>query len=396
MNERRLLLAGSLGPERIPVRLVRNDADWFKPPHVRDASAARDRIAAQVALGADVVLAPTWLTHRRALLPLAETRQTRPWTHAAIAVARDGVELGLERRAEAATSIEDPSPRRPRPLVGAALPALEDTSDPAGGRLLTQEAATKRDYRDQAGILADGGPDFLLVEPQLDEAGSRLAMAEAADTGLPIWVAMGPTALATTALEDWLGFARSLDVQRLLLPARGAVRQSTPAVSASWGVFGVDDDDPGGWLDAGASVVACLDRASKDRLTRLRAAIDEYEAADISEARAARQRWTDHLARAARVAPSGAAVWIGAPPGDPLADGFEWLVVDDSEIRYLPGDRFGLVVTPDDQPGAARLLQRGGLLAQRGLRGDDASSELRLLHVDDQEDPPLALYRRDR
>ncbi len=57
-------------------------------------AAARERIAAQVAAGADVVVAPTWLTHRRALLPLGETRRAAAWTADAVRVAREAVEIG--------------------------------------------------------------------------------------------------------------------------------------------------------------------------------------------------------------------------------------------------------------------------------------------------------------
>ena len=69
MADRVLLLAGSVGPERIPARPDADDADWYLPPHVRDEDAARERIAAQIVVGADVVVAPTSLTHRRAQLP---------------------------------------------------------------------------------------------------------------------------------------------------------------------------------------------------------------------------------------------------------------------------------------------------------------------------------------
>ena len=60
-------------------------------------AAARERLAAQLTAGADVVVAPTWLTHRRALLPVGETRQARAWTAAAVRVAREAIEIGLER-----------------------------------------------------------------------------------------------------------------------------------------------------------------------------------------------------------------------------------------------------------------------------------------------------------
>ncbi len=396
MTDRRLLLAGSLGPERVPARLERQSSDWFKPLHVQDPAAARDRIAVQIAIGADVVLAPTWRTHRRALLPLGETRQAQAWTQAALTVAREGVEAGIERRAEAEAELSAPesSQRRPRPLVAAALPALDDTPDPGGGRLLSQEAAGQRDYRDQAGILADTGPDLLLVEAQPDEAGTRVAMTEAADTGLPIWVALGARALATTELDDWIELARSLGILRLLLPPPMEERRAAFESGTDWGVFGLADSEPGAWLEAGATVVACLDGASEARLTRLRAALDDEESTQVARLQAAQQHWADHVAQTARMASGGAALWLGAE-GEPWPAGFDWLQVEPSEVPQLPSDRFRLIIAPDDGIEVGRLLERGGLLARRGVEIEADASGLRLLSLDDQEDPPLVIYRRE-
>ena len=101
---------------------------WFEPLHVQDPVAARDRIAAQIAAGADVVLAPTWRTHRRALMEVGESRRAPAWTLAAVDVAREGVDAGLERRAQdgspdapdrEGTDAPPPAIDRPAPLVAA-------------------------------------------------------------------------------------------------------------------------------------------------------------------------------------------------------------------------------------------------------------------------------------
>ncbi|MEA2026444.1 MAG: homocysteine S-methyltransferase family protein, partial [Chloroflexota bacterium] len=218
MPRRHLLLAGSWGPERIPARPHRDDADWYLPLHIRDESAARERLAAQVAAGADVIVAPTWRTHRRALLPLGETRRAAVWTAAAVRVARDAVEVGLERRAEllADASADDVRRGRPEPLIAASLPALDDGPERGSGRLLPHEAATERDYRDQAGVLADAEPDLLLVEGQRDEAEARPATTEAAATGLPAWAALHPSALAAADVEAWLEWSSQIGLERIL------------------------------------------------------------------------------------------------------------------------------------------------------------------------------------
>lgn len=393
---RRLLLAGATGPERMPVRHHREDADWFKPLHIRDEHAARERIAAQIAAGADVVIAPTWLTHRRALLPLGETRRAAEWTAAAVRLARDAVEVGLERRDEALADApqDDPRRQRPVPLVAAALPALDDGAEQEHGQLLPREAATERDYRDQAGILSDAMPDLLLVEGQPDEAEARLAMTEAAQTGLPVWTVLNTSCLASVDLEEWLDRASQGGVERLLLPPplerlAGAANASLP-----WGGVDVAATAVADWLDAGADVIGRLDGATTAALEPLRSAIDAHEEVELRADQAARSRWTDLVAEAAAMAPGGAAVIIDGHGTDSLPAGFEWIAVDAAERRLLPNGHFRLVVSTDAGPDLGRLLERGGILAQP-LADPTGSSPLRLVRVNDLGDPALAIYRRE-
>ena len=393
MTERRLLLAGSVGPERIPSRPNAENADWFLPLHLRDERAAIDRIAAQVEAGADVVVAPTWLTHRRALLPLGETRRAAAWSAAAVRVARDGVELGLERREAslAAAEADDVRRGRPLPLVAASLPALDDDPEPGTGRLLPREAATERDYRDQAGLLSDAQPDLLLVEGQRTEDGARVAMTEAVDTGLPVWTALTADAIALSGTEAWLDWGVGIGAARLLLPPPLEDRLAARAASLRWGAVLRRPDAVASWLDAGAGTIASLDGASPRNLAAFRQAVDELEREEVEQAHAADRRWRELVGQAASMAPGGAAAWVGQAPDAPLPAGFAWTVVDQTQLRRLPADHYRFVVTVDD-PGsdAARLLQRGGIL----VGPPQHSSALRLLIIDEQL-PPLAIHRRD-
>ena len=50
MADRVLLLAGSVGPERIPARPDPDQADWYLPPHVRNEDAAREMVLAAARL----------------------------------------------------------------------------------------------------------------------------------------------------------------------------------------------------------------------------------------------------------------------------------------------------------------------------------------------------------
>jgi hypothetical protein len=399
MTDRVLLLAGSVGPERVPARPDPDAADWYLPLHLRDEGAARERLAGQIAAGADVIVAPTWLTHRRALLPLGETRRAGAWTAVAVRTARQAVEIGLERREEALADApqSDLGHRRPKPLVAASLPALDDEPESAGGRLLPREAATERDYRDQAGVLADAEPDLLLVEGQHAEQDARTAVAEAVQTGLPVWAAVTVDALGATDLESWVDWALSLGLQRLLVPGPLPERSVLAGQALPWGALAPSESPLTEWLEAGAGAVGWLDGANTAVVEPLRAAIDEYERAGIEASQAADARWSRHVAAAAALATGGAAVWVGPAPTTPLPAGFEWLVVTADEARRLPDDHYRLAVIAaevDLEP--ARVLQRGGVVAVADTDIVARAPELQLLAADDSAQPVFSIARRFR
>lgn len=395
MADRVLLLAGSIGPERVPARPDPDEADWYLPLHLRDRAAARERIASQLAVGADIVVAPTWLTHRRALLPLGETRRAGAWTAAAVDIARQAVEIGLERREAALAEAPDDDLRRsrPAPRVAAVLPALDDEPERATGRLLPREAATERDYRDQAGTVADAEPDLILVTGQGTDDDARTAIAEAAQTGLPVWAALTTGPLTSTGLAAWFDWATAHGVARLLVPGPLAERIGVEEAPLPWGALAPANDPLSDWLAAGAGTIAWLDGANPAVLEPLRAAIDEHERAGVEAERAARHRWQDHLRKAAAMAPGGIAAILG-PADDPaLPAGFDWSRIERAELPYLPPARFRLLVDPggpasDDM---ARVLERGGIVVSRPGQTD----MLRLLRLDDRADPPIAIYRRE-
>jgi S-methylmethionine-dependent homocysteine/selenocysteine methylase len=399
VTERVLLLAGSVGPERVPSRPDPEQADWYLPLHLRDEHAARERIAGQVTAGADVVVAPTWLTHRRALLPLGETRRAGAWTAAAVRTAREAVEIGLERRQEALAGVPDDDVRRGRraTLVAASLPALDDAPASESGRLLPREAATARDDRDQAGAIADAEPDLILVEGHVDEDAARSAVTEASDTGLPVWAALTARALAASDLEAWLEWAQTLNVQRLLLPGPLSQRAAAAEGGVAFGAVAPSSEPIGAWLNAGASAVARLDGATSTALEPLRTAIDDHERAGIEAATIARARWGRHIADAAALAGGGAAAWVGATPATPLPPGFEWLVVAPDDAYRLPDRHYRLVVlVAGVRLDPARILQRGGIAAVADTGVVARSPELRLVAVEDSSLPVLAIARRER
>ncbi len=417
------LLAGSVGPERIPVRPDASLPRWHEALHVRDPRAARERLAAQLTAGADVIVAPTWLSHRRALLPVGETRQARAWTAAAVRLAREAVEIGLERRAAAdapGATDDDPVIERPRPLVAAVLPWLDGTPDEADGRLLPREAAGERDHRDQAGLLADAEPDLLLVEAPASLQTLRVALDAVSATGLPCWVALSAAGRGQAAMAAALDIIRESAVEMVFVP--GADPAVIAASGLAWGGLLLQPapqltDLVAGWLDAGALTIALLDGATPGALAPVRAALDASERARLHAAAAEDRRWREHLRSAIAMAPGGAALWLvddaadgGADAGDgrpqaSLPDGFEWLVVERSALQSLPLARYRLIVaTLISRSVVARLpelLEHGGILAVTAASPDGApaalpaSDVLRLVRLDDRTTPTLAILRRE-
>jgi S-methylmethionine-dependent homocysteine/selenocysteine methylase len=454
----RRLIAGSVGPERIAPRPDPAEARWFEPLHVRAPGPARDRLAALVAAGADVLLAPTWLTHRRALLPVGETRRAREWTAAAVRLAREAAEVGLERRERGAPDPRQapdrsetperrgtPDPRQapdrrgaPDPveatpatagampaiprhpvLVAGVLPVLDERPEASPGRLLPTSAAAERDDRAHAGLLSDAGADLLVVEGLADLAGSRLAIGAAVETGLRVWasVAVGgerdPAVASGESLEAWAGAVAHLGVEAVLLDpssdrvVSAAVEQLRAAGTPTVGVVPCRPTiDPERlatgatrWLDAGAWHLGLADGASPDRIAVLRAALDAADAARLAARAAERERWAGLVRDAARRAPGGQAFWIGAAGETVPPPGFAWTHVPAEAVHSLPARAARLVIAVGPGVELARLatlLDEGGvLLARLADRTAIAALGLRVLDVADDAPGSVVLARRD-
>lgn len=418
------------------MRVDAEDPRWFEPLHVRDPRAARSRIADQVAAGADVVVAPTWQTHRRALLPVGETRRAREWTARAASVGREAIEEGLERRAAESTAdervadVEAPGPgqgdlprsERPAPLLAGVLPPLDAEPEPGSGRLATAESAAERDYRDQAGLLGDAEVDVILIEGQGTVAAASTALEAVTATGLPAWIAAIPRLFPRHpedgSLQRWIDTSVQFGAGALLAPASGsAAGEQIIAMMARglgetglrWGCqiqassLGADADGTvDEWVQAGAELFALLDGATTAAIEGLRAAIDRVERMEDAVAAAERHRWWSFVEDAARMAPGGVALWIigeQAHDGDDRRPpGFDWVTSTKSDLPQMPLDHFRFIV---DAAGSADvrplgpLLEDGGLLVTQlgGVRPHEPA--LRLLRVDESGDPAQLLFRRE-
>jgi hypothetical protein len=363
------VLAGAPATDRRTFARRDTAERWFEPDHVRDPARVRNEMAAQVVAGADVLLAPTFLTHRRALLEVGESRRAREWTVVAVQVAREAVELGLERRDGASERLEVV---RSDVLVLGVLPDLDAEPEPGTGRLAPREAATERDEADQAGILADAAVDAILVEPRASSARLGASAAKAADTGLDVWVDV--RASTAEPLEAWLESVLPVGPAALLLvPGELAgsatlvdrVRQEVEIPDI--GVVAPRDVDASlarEWLEAGADLIGRGDAATPEAIRPLVEARQEHTLELRRVATEAQERWDRWVGEAARRAPGGSALWLGESPAR-LPDGFAWTVARGEAVSSAPDEAFRLIVSTDplEPTAAARLLERGGIVA---------------------------------
>lgn len=364
---------------------------WFEPFHVRQPQVARGEVAAQVAAGADVVVAPAWLTHRRALEAVGESRRAQAWTVAAVRLAREAIEVGLERR-EGPLGGPSPGdllgPADAPTLVAGPLPDVSARSEQATGRRLPAAASEERDTHDQAGILADAAVDLLLLEPRVSHEACLRSTRTAAETGLPVWVVIPasdapdapPIAERVEAIVASGASGVLVDVGPSGAPGLAAETLGRLVEDASAALGAVSDGPPlaaaadlDAWLRAGVSALGIASGADPEAIAPLVSARERL----LGEARQRLDADRDSLAAwvgdAAARAPGGRALWLGATEA-PLPSGFDWTVLDpdDATLGALPAEAFRLVValTDADPRALGRLVERGGIVALRTGRTD--------------------------
>ncbi|MET0773770.1 MAG: homocysteine S-methyltransferase family protein [Candidatus Limnocylindrales bacterium] len=366
------ILAGAPALDRRAFPRPGSVARWFEPFHVRQPQVARGEISAQVAAGADIVVAPAWLTHRRALEAVGESRRARAWTDGAVRLAREAVEAGLERRGAVRTGPI---------LVAGPLPDISAGPEHATGRLLPASVSDERDTHDQAGILADVGVDLLILEPRTSFDATLQATRIAVPAGRPVWAVISAAddhgeppfperiAMLTVSGAEGILVRPGLDIDA------SSVTELLDAVAAPGGpVVGLVSDQPpladdaalDAWLGANAAALGLASGADPGALRslveareRLLAGVREREDAE----HASLDSW---VADAARRAPGGRALWLGdAHVG--LPTGFDWTVVPTGStgIAALPAEAFRLVIAPGqtEPQRLARVVERGGIVA---------------------------------
>lgn len=409
------LLAGTSADERQPPTHPGPEPEWYLPAHARRPNETRQRMAAQVSAGADVLLAHTFLTHRRALALVGEARRARELTHSAVVLAREAAEQGRDRRDQGMSWATHTV------SVAGALPPLGD--DPGSGQLGPLDMAVARDLHDHAGLLADAGVDLIVVEgprtlaetPAGVRAGRSMGietwavvdhsalMRDREDLGAPDAILLRAATAATTA--DGSGLRGSWEGPHGVMvdalfdrSARGAADRSSHG-AADRSAHGAADDDRAlrDLLAAGASVLGIGEGAAPDRLAIVRAAIDEHELTRAAERDSETSRWLDWVARGAAMAPPGTAAWLAEPPPTTFVPGWQWTVVPLAEIGLMPAEHYRLVVAETSEPAIEQLclpLEVGGVLVARSERSAPLPDELRLLDLRDAGPRTWLIARR--
>lgn len=368
-----LVIAGSAGAERDPP-VPGSDPAWYEPLHVRAAAHARQDLAARVSAGADAIVAPTWLTHRRALVQVGESRRSREWTEAAVRLAREAAEEGASDRDPAAPVV-----------VAGVLPRLKGGDDPTPGRRPSVSATRSADVHQIVGMLADAASDAILVEDQADAAGWTEAVTAALASGTRTWAVVEASRADDAVMLDALASCLSMGPLELLMGIEASVEPDTAqrtlielatAAGAIPGVWlrgalaaGSAEALVRGCLETGAWAMGLADDATPESVAVTRTAVDAVEADKQSETEARDAAWLDQLASATHRASGGRALWLGDRVPTRLPEGFRWTVAPLSDIAHLPARAFRFAAV--DTPGAelrpiAPLLDDGGVIAARG------------------------------
>lgn len=416
-----VLIAGSAGRER-DRPAPGPDPDWSQPLHIRDPAAARRALAARVAAGADALLAPTWLTHRRALLRVGESRRAAEWTQAAVRVAREAADAGLTVRS---TDVPGADGSGIGVTVAGVLPRLDAWADETTGRRPSTGTARAADLHELAGILTDAGSDVLLVEDQGDAASWAEGVRAALASGLPVWAAVdqaraqdGPTletigscsaigayALLVDAVEG-VGADAGVDTQASTLARTMADlgRLTGLEVGVLMPAGTPDADLPTmvrSALEADAWAVGLATDATTERIAVVRKAIDDVAAEREAAREAADAAWRAYVADAAQRARGGRALWLSDEPPRQPPESFAWTFAAWRDLPRLPAGAFRLVVSDGGHAGVRALtdlLDEGGILVARGDRADTmragAMSELRILRVAESDGSAVITARR--
>lgn len=201
---RTVLLDGATGTELERRGVPMNSIAWSGLAIANDPDAVRQVHLDYIRAGAEIIITNTFATGRNMLRLAGEENQTEDLN-------RQAARLALQAREEAgeARSRNKDGSWRLAPESVWVAGSISPMSGGLGDGAKPSVELMRSDFEEQAGLLAESGADFLILEMIRDIDFACVALEAALNTGLPVWVGFscketddGGISLAPTLCEE--------------------------------------------------------------------------------------------------------------------------------------------------------------------------------------------------
>ncbi len=200
-----VLIDGGTGTQLQAEGVPMDDNAWSGRANLDHADVVQSVHEAYVRAGADVIIANTFAANRAALEP---------------AGLGDRVADANRRAVRAALRAREAACRRPVAVAGSMSSFCPIAMHGSGPQAADQDKTADdprfpslADYREQAALLADAGADLIALELIEAPGYGRAAIEAATETGLPVWLGIGPVRRdnGTLGTDPELGTGESLE-----------------------------------------------------------------------------------------------------------------------------------------------------------------------------------------
>jgi S-methylmethionine-dependent homocysteine/selenocysteine methylase len=214
-----IIIDGGTGTQLQAEGVPMDDVAWSARANLEEPDVVQRVHEQYIRAGAEVIIANSYAASRPALEPAGLGGLVAEANRAAVRAALRARQAAATRPVAVAGSMSSFSPidmdaeSVDRPHPG---PTAEDPRFPG-----------LADFREQAGLLAESGVDFIALEMINAQGYGRAALQAAAETGLPVWLGVSPFRLADGTLVGLpdLGDGESFEdlLSALVDPAPAAV-----------------------------------------------------------------------------------------------------------------------------------------------------------------------------
>ena len=179
-----VIIDGGTGTQLQAEGVPMDDVAWSARANLEQPDVVQRVHEEYIRAGAEVIIANSYAASRAALEPAGLGDRVAEANRSAVRAALRAREAAATRPVAVAGSMSSFSPidmdaeALDRPHPG---PTADDPRFP-----------TLADFREQAGLLAEGGVDLIALEMINAQGYGRAAVAAAAETGLPVWLGVSP------------------------------------------------------------------------------------------------------------------------------------------------------------------------------------------------------------